>query len=61
MPERRKDQAPRPLAVIMPRMPWKPEQGGDELATAVLEDQVERQGALRRRVEHPEEAHEVAV
>jgi hypothetical protein len=61
MPDRRKDQGPRPLAVIIPRMPWMPEQGGDELATAVREDLVELLGALRLRVEHPAAAQPVAV
>jgi hypothetical protein len=42
-------------------MPWMPEQGGDELATAVREDLVELLGALRLRVEHPAAAQPVAV
>ncbi len=61
MPDRRKDQGPRPLAVILPRAAWVPEQGGDELAAAIREDLVELLGALRLRVEHPAAAQPVSV
>lgn len=51
MAKQPRDSGPRPAAIIIPRAPWVPSRGGEELAAALRDDLAELLGALRLRLD----------